>query len=388
MDKNIKKYSGLSMVMGTVLVLSGCGQVKPIEKDENLSNSVDVCVDVVSKNVNSTTTVLTESIVTTTTLPFAYAGYGYTENIESQVQDIEEVELVDYSGYEYQESVKFQNEIVSTDISDETDISNCTCDKDMNGQYAYFRYNDTYTITNDDSLMDLCNRFGVTINEFYELNKNIKSFIPGTVVKHPIMAELYIAKKGDDINSISVDTGVDVDTIISNNNLTTDVLDNDAYLLLHKFNRGENSYVTNKGVVNIINDNRIYGNKIIQASGFAGASQKMLVLNESVYSYGVNDVLLYTFNEDNSYTSQVVCSNAKDIISVDGLPIALLRSNEDIENLANSVNVSCDSMAYMQWETIVSDDCAVCTSGSTNYVVMNGSEINDLNVDNSFVKTK
>ena len=33
MNKNIKKYSGLSMVMGTVLVLSGCGHVKSMKED-------------------------------------------------------------------------------------------------------------------------------------------------------------------------------------------------------------------------------------------------------------------------------------------------------------------------------------------------------------------
>ena len=32
MNKNIKKYSGLSMVMGTVLVLSGCGHVKSMKE--------------------------------------------------------------------------------------------------------------------------------------------------------------------------------------------------------------------------------------------------------------------------------------------------------------------------------------------------------------------
>ena len=390
MNKNIKKYSGLSMIMGTVLVLSGCGQVKPVEQEDNFSNNVDVSVDVVN-NTNSTTTVLTTPVVTTTTevKPFAYAGYGYSDYIESQ-EDVSEVEPFAYKDYiEFEKGLTVDSEtVVNESSSAEVAISSCSCTKDIYGQYAYLRYDDTYTITNDDSLQELCGKFNMTVNQFYQLNSNVKSFVPGTVVKHPVMDELYIAKKGESVSAISIETGVDMDTIISKNSLSDDILESDTYLLLHKFNSDENSYITNKGVVNIINDNRIYGNKIIQASGFAGASRKMLVLNESVYSYGVNDVVLYTFNEDNSYTSQVVCSNAKDIISVDGMPIALLRNTDDIEALATSVHVPCDSMAYMQWESTVSDNCAVCTSGNTNYVIMNGSEINDLNVDNSFVKTK
>lgn len=388
MNKNIKKYSGLSMVMGTVLVLSGCGQVKSM-KEDNLSNKVEVAdvvdvVDVVDKKVNSTTTVLTTSVVTTTTS--TSTTVEFENNIESASEVTEEVEPFAYAGSRYEDNVESEN--VTREQTTEVATSSCTCEKDMNGQYAYLRYNDDYTITNDDSLMDLCDRFNITINEFYDLNKDVKSFAPGVVVKHPVMDELYIAKKGDSVTAISIETGVDEDIIFNNNKLSNDIIESDTYLLLHKFNGDENSYVTNKGVVNIINNNRIYGNKIIQASGFAGASKKMLVLNNSVYSYGVNDVVFYTFDDDNNYTSSIICNNAKDIISVDGMPTALLRNESDIEALAASVGVSVDAMAYMQWESTVSDNCSVCTSGDTSYVVMNGAEINNLDINNSYVKTK
>ena len=105
MNKNIKKYSGLSMVMGTVLVLSGCGHVKSM-KEDNLSNKVEVVdvVDVVDKKVNSTTTVLTTSVVTTTTS--TSTTVEFENNIESASEVTEEVEPFAYAGSRYEDNVE------------------------------------------------------------------------------------------------------------------------------------------------------------------------------------------------------------------------------------------------------------------------------------------
>lgn len=425
MNKNIKKYSGLSMIMGTVLVLAGCGQVKPIEKEDYLSNSVEVESDM---DVILTTSTKVTPVVTTTVksgesyvkdnlgnvvisdendniTDYVISGESYTKDdlgnviATSENQSIQTISSESYvkgssgnvvinddkpfayagSGYkEYMESQ--QNDLC--------DISYCTCEKDMSGKYIYSKYNDTYTIAPNDALDELCEEFNITIDEFYDINKKINSYSPGIVVKHPVMDELYVASKGESIDSISIETGVDKEVIMNNNNLSSDILDHDAYLLLHKFNGYETSYVTNKGVVNIINNNRIYGNKVINASGFSGATRYFMALNESVYSYGVNDVTCYTFNDDNSYTCQTICTNVRDIISVDGMPVAILRNSNDIEALAASIGVEVEPMDYIQWGSNVSEDYSVCTSGSENYVVINGAEINNLDVDNSFVKTK
>ena len=371
MNNNIKKYSGLSLIMGSVLALSGCGVVERVGE----SNSVQ------SVGVITTTEPTTE--------PFAYAGYGYKEYLKEQ-EKVEPTtvqpttEPFAYAGYGYKEYLK-NHEQEQTDLSKYTDMLYSSLVMSMDGKYAYSRYDDFYELSDDDSLDDICNKFNITINELYSHNPKINRYGLGDVIAYPVMEELYIAHKGDNVSEIAIETGVDIDVILNNNklNLSGSILNEDSQILLHKFIGNNNSYVTNKGVVNIINNNRIYGNKIVQASGFAGAANYYLALNESVYSYGVNEVVFYAFNCDDSYTSEVVCLNAKDILSVDGMPIALLRNDNDIKALADFANVPMDDMAYMQWGSTVTDGYTVNTSAYNSYVVMN-----DFNLDYLDVKVK
>jgi len=397
--KNLKKYSGLSIFMGGILTLSGCGVVKKTGE----SNSFE-----------------TSSIVTTvetTTEPFAYAGYGYKQylkNKEKEEQPTTDVEpttesfasageyvenkneeVVEpttepfaYAGYGYKQYLKTENK-TNAELNGNTDILYSSYVMSMDCKYVYSRYDDFYKITDEDSIEDICNRFNISTSELYSHNPKLGAYPVGTTIAYPVMEELYLGHIGDNIEEIAIETGVDIDIIKSNNklNLSGSILNEESQISLHKFIGNENSYVTNKGVVNIINNNRIFGDKIIQASGFAGASSHYLALNESVYSYGVNDVMSYTFYDDD-YKSEFVCSNAKDIISVDGMPIALLRNDSDIKTLADSVNVPVDDMAYMQWGSNVSDSYSICTSGENSYVVMNGMNMGNLDLSKSYTKTK
>ena len=373
--KNLKKYNGLSLLMGGVLTLSGCGVVANAGNDEY------------SEGTNVVTT------VEPTTEPFAYAGYGYKEYMKEQETSVEPTteattEPFAYAGYGYKQYIKEQEDYARQDAL-ATDISYCTMNKSMDEKYAYYKHDDFYKVTDNDSIGELCEKFNITMDEFYAHNPKLGAYPIGQYVAYPVLEELYMSHAGDNIDEISIETGVDIDVIKSNNdlNLSGSILNEDSQILLHKFVGNENSYVTNKGVVNIINNNRVYGSKVVQARGFAGATGHYLALQEDVYSYGVNHVVAYSFNGDNRYSSEIICSNAKDITVVDGLPLAILRNSSDIEALADSINVEVDDMAYMQWGSYVSDGYSVCTNGDDSYVIMNGMDM-DLDLGKSYSKRK
>lgn len=395
MEKNIKKYSGLSLIMGGVLTLSGCGVVESVSESNPFeSTSVVTTTELPIEPTTEAKYVCNEyekednNEVQPTTEAFAYAGSGYKEYLKENSQEVvlePATEAFAYAGYGYKEYLENEGETYS-DSSDDTDILYNTIIMSMDGKYAYSKYNDFYKITDEDSMEDVCNKFNITVEELYSNNPKLGGYGAGSVIAYPVMEELYIGHKGDNIDEIAIETGVDIDTIMSNNklNLSGSILNQETQILLHKFIGDDNSYVTNKGVVNIINNNRIYGNKIVQASGFSGAANYYLALNESVYNYGVNEVVSYYFDCGNNYTSNIVCFNAKDILRVEGLPVAVLRNDNDIKELAGSV----DDTAYMQWGSTVCDGYSKCTSGDNSYVIMNGMEMDDLDLGKSYTKTK
>lgn len=392
--KNLKKYSGLSMIMGGVILLSGCGQVSTAVDNKDVA--VEVIDNTVTSNPKLVVSTMTSTTKSNTTTSVSFTTKFNTTTVLTSTTSLattsvkNEEELFANAGYGYKESEKEVNkENVNSNLDEYTNILYNTVTMSMDGKYAYSKYAGYYKITNDDSIQDVCDKFNITVNELYSKNPNLGGYGAGTVIAYPVMEELYLGHIGDDIKEISVETGVDIDTIMSNNilNLSGSTLKEESYILLHKFVGDENSYVTNKGVVNIINNNRIFGDKVVNACGFTGASNHFLALNESVYNYGVNDVVFYTFYDD-SYKSETICNNAKDIICVDGIPVAILRNESDIKKIADSVNVTLDDMAYMQWESSVCDGYSICTSGDNSYVIMNGMEMDDLDLGKGYTKTK
>jgi len=402
---NLKKYSGLSLLMGGVLTLSGCGVVANAGNDGYSEGSVIVTTESTTEPYayagygykeymkNEGKSEVESTTVPTTTEPFAYAGYGYKEYMKNQEVTTEPIteattEPYAYAGYGYKQYIKEQEELAKQEAL-ATDISYSTMNKSMDEKYAYYRHDDFYKVTDNDSIGELCERFNITMDELYAHNPKLGAYPIGQSIAYPVLEELYIGHAGDDINEISIETGVDVNVIKTNNmlNLSGSILNEDSQILLHKFVGNENSYVTNKGVVNIINNNRVYGSKVVQARGFAGATGHYLALQEDVYSYGVNQVVAYSFNGDNRYSINYVCFNAKDIIVVDGLPVAILRNDADIKDLADSVNVEVDDMAYMQWGSYAADGYSVCTNGDNSYVIMNGMDM-DLDLGKSYSKRK
>ena len=412
--KNFKNYNKLSIAVSGMIALCGCGAVAAAgNEDYSEGTAVVTSIDTVEtttepfayagygyKQYIKEQEELAQAATETTTEPFAYAGYGYKQYIKEQEElakaeaTTEAVETTTepfaYAGYGYKEYLKELEELSKQDLTSDTNMLYATAVKSNDGKFVYETYDGFYRLTENDSLEEVCDRFNMTTDEFYAYNANKADYRAGVVVTYPVMEELYVAHAGDNIEEIAIETGVNYEELIANNNLslTGSILDEDSYVSLHKFAGNERSYRTNKGTVNIIDNCRIFGDKLVQASGFAGASRHYLVLNNSVFSYGCNDVQCYTFDGAGGVSSSYVCSNAKDIVVVDGMPIAVLRNDADVKALAASVGAPVDEMAYMQWGSNVAADYPVCTNDTDSYVVMNGFVVDNVDLNKTLVKTK
>ena len=93
--------------------------------------------------------------------------------------------------------------------------------------------NGTYVVQKGDSLWNIANRFGVTVNELIAANDLKDSIltigqvliIPDQdVVNDSTNSNLYIVQKGDSLWSIANRFGVSVNSIRMINNLTSDIL--------------------------------------------------------------------------------------------------------------------------------------------------------------------
>ena len=407
--KNIKKYNKLSIAVSGLIALSGCGAV--VAAGNNEYSEVKTIVTTVETTtepfayagygykqyIKEQEELAKESTTETTTEPFAYAGYGYKEFIKEQEELAKEsttettTEPFAYAGYGYKEYLRELEEIAEKEeLTKEYNMLYSTAVKSNDGKYVYMRYDGFYRLTENDSLEEVCAKFNMTTDEFYAYNADKGNYTASSVITYPVMEELYVGHAGDDLEEIAIETGINYGELISNNDISLNgsILNEDSYISLHKFAGSERSYRTNKGIVNIIDNCRIFGDKVIQASGYAGASRHYLVLNNSVFSYGCNDVSCYISDGAGNFSSSYVCSNAKDIVNVGGMPIAILRSDNDVKDLADSVGVPMDDMAYMQWASTVSKDYSVCTNDATQYVVMNGFSLDNNDLGKALVKTR
>ena len=412
--KNLKKYNKLSIAVSGMIALCGCGAVAAAGNDD-YSEGTAIVTSIEEVPISEATTEpfayagygykqyikeqeeLDQAATEATTEPFAYAGYGYKQYIKEQEELVKAeatteptTEPFAYAGYGYKEYLRELEELSKQELTSDTDMLYSTAVKSNDGKYVYETYDGFYRLTENDSLEDVCDKFNMTIDEFYAYNANKADYKAGVIVTYPVMEEFYIAHQGDNLEEIAIETGVNYDELIANNNLslTGSILDADSYVSLHKFAGDERSYRTNKGTVNIIDNCRIFGDKLVQASGYAGASRHYLVLNNSVYSYGCNDVQCYTFDGVGGVSSSYVCSNAKDIVAVGGMPIAILRNDADVADFADSVGAPVDEMAYMQWASNVAEGYPVCTNGNDSYVVMNGLVVDDIDLNKTLVKTR
>ena len=163
--------------------------------------------------------------------------------------------------------------------------------------------------------------------------------------------------------------------IVSNLNNISDqtmVLPRDTSLLIHIFKGNETSYATPFGVSNVYFDNKIWADKLVIATGFSGASQKVLALNCSRFNHGLNSATMYCFDGASSYTSSCIARNVRDVDLLDGYPVAYTRNMNDLSLLAEEVGLPLTEDLYERWSTCYLDDYSIDTDVNGNeYVYYN-----------------
>lgn len=231
---------------------------------------------------------------------------------------------------------------------------------DTTGKYVYLDTVASYPVNDNDTVLGICDKFNMDLDIFSELNPGMVKVKNGDSIYYPIKVEFYVAEEGEDINSIAAINGIDSNSI---KNYSSDGVhvDNSGLICLHVFYNGETSYDNNIGVSNVINNNKIYGNEYVFASGYSGAANNLLVLNNEKFVSGTNSVTYYHFDSSDNYAATPVCLNASSIGSIDGIPVAYIRTEEDIYEIATSMGLTVDDSLLMQLSTSYGNNAIVGT---------------------------
>ena len=231
---------------------------------------------------------------------------------------------------------------------------------DTTGKYVYLDTFASYPVNNSDSIIKICDKFNMSLDTFAQFNPGVTSVKEGDDINYPIKVEFYVASEGENINSIASLNGIDVKNIKSYSSDGIHV-DNSGLICLHVFYNGNTNYDTNIGVSNVIKNNKIFGDEFVYASGYAGASNDLLVLNNEKFVSGTNQVNYYSFDGNDNYAKSFICSNASGIGTIDGIPVAYVRNDEDICEIASSMGLTVDDSLYMQLSTSYNNDVIVGT---------------------------
>lgn len=231
---------------------------------------------------------------------------------------------------------------------------------DTTGKYVYLDTFASYPVNNSDSIIKICDKFNMSLDTFAQFNPGVTSVKEGDDINYPIKVEFYVASEGENINSIASLNGIDVKNIKSYSSDGIHV-DNSGLICLHVFYNGNTNYDTNIGVSNVIKNNKIFGDEFVYASGYAGASNDLLVLNNEKFVSGTNQVNYYSFDGNDNYVKSFICSNASGIGTIDGIPVAYVRNDEDICEIASSMGLTVDDSLYMQLSTSYNNDVIVGT---------------------------
>ena len=416
MDK-VKKYKNLAILFTGGIVLSSCGHNYSVEINTNNdkksdfivsdnafsvddSSNLNIVTTSADKTLNVTTSVVQtydepiissvvqfsdEPIISTvdvavSTVPVYDSTFKSIDTTTQTVSDfsVNSTSLIISSSIDYDNIIgnacaEVVQGTTTTAISsvDESDMDICSYNK---MRYSYESDVALYTIADGDTLDIICDTLSMTTDQILSLNPNFYDLGVGDQIGYPIKNELYHAKEGETLNSVFLETGVSVDELRNLNNISdqTMVLSKDTSLLIHIFKGNETSYVTPFGVSNVYFDNKIWADKLVIATGFSGASQKVLALNCSRFNHGLNSATMYCFDGASSYTSSCIARNVRDVDLLDGYPVAYTRNMNDLSLLAEEVGLPLTEDLYEKWCTCYLDDYSIDTDVNGNeYVYYN-----------------
>lgn len=175
------------------------------------------------------------------------------------------------------------------------------------------------------------------VEEIKELNNLTDNFVKaGTVLSVPYRTVYYNVKQGDSIFTASLDTGISSETLCKLNNIDiteyNNSFDKDTKILVTSMEQNQSSYETYNGTANIYQGNVFFAEQFVAGSGYAGSSNKVLILNH--FSEDENYVSYLSFNGNGQYVSQLVAINALTISTIDGIPV--IYASDNTENYTNN----------------------------------------------------
>ena len=346
-----KKHSGLALVTGGALFLSGCGSTN--YKDSNDICTVEECpitfdnrsIKTVNEKPYCLSDLATTDLATTVTT-------GGVNTTSSNITSSSTTSSVNTTTTSLQDSA-----IVTTSYVGGSDIdpynvgleySNCMY---MRNKYFYFDSSEEYVVDGLEDLDSVCSNIGVdSIYDIWDFLPNCLG--PGGIFSYPVKYEYYLAQTGESVSDISYTTGIDESVIRSLNSIPDDmeVFNSTGGVLLHVFKGSSSSYNTKKGVSHVVNNNKIFADKLVSI-GEPGHEKLLGLLNDK-YIYGSNTVSYYEFNGDGIYSTKFLCSNVIDIACVDGELAAYVRDDDYAYCMALSVGISHpDDFALSQFQT-------------------------------------
>ena len=386
------------IVASGVLILTGCGT---IEQDTAINDVSEVNNTSTMEEVTTTTDVTTTKATTntknttTTTVSTTYGtqlGSAYSETRKTNPTTLGSA-VTDTRTTTTTADTTTKKTIKHPGESGYNEFNNHLTD--ILGEYNTYSYVDgfeSYIVMEGDDLKSIASKFNTSMGDLIDDNHLTTDKLEvGQVLKYRVKDEYLNIKAGRTADEIATVEGIDVDEILKLNdipeyNANTEI-GRDAAIKLHRYVGYEDNYETHTHKVNVIYNNRVCGDKIVYATGFAGSSQRLFVLDNSRFIGNANYVYEYQFDGgDTCISKKAIMRNAKDIDTVQGLPVAYLRDEDDLQTIASEVGTQLDEMGRMQWESSNLENYPVSVDEFGNeFIAYSGYDFGTLDADKRLV---
>lgn len=394
--KKLKITSKLAPVVASgVLFLTGCGA---LEQETAVNDIKEVSTtSTVDDEVTTTTTVTTAYKPTTTTVTTTDKNIAETVNADvndtilgTAQTDIRSTALgtaQSETRTTTTEATTSEKTIKHPGESGYNEFNNHLTD--ILGEYHTYSYVDgfeEYTVCDGDTLNSIADKFHTTIGFLIDDNHLTSDTVEvGQKLKYRVKDEFINCKAGTDVTGIAVSNGIDVEELLELNDIPeyNTTIGRDAAIKLHRFLGNDESYRSHVGVVNCIYNNRIMGEDVLYAHGYMGASQRVLTKCSSLS--GTSAATFYLFDGcNNIINTNTICSNPKKIDTINGIPVAYLRTEKDLEDLASTYNVELNDLARMQWESVNYENYTVhVTDDGEQFITFDGRILDGYNLISS-----